>query len=97
MLLGDLDVDVLDSGLNDFSNTYNLFNLVKESTCFKSPYNPSCIDLFLTNCPWSFQNTVTTETGKSDFHKTVFMVLKVFYKKQKPKIIQYRSYKNFDN
>ena len=23
--------------------------------------------------------------------------MKVFYKKQKPKIIQYRSYKNFDN
>ena len=24
-------------------------------------------------------------------------VMKVFYKKQKPKIIQYTSYKNFDN
>ena len=23
--------------------------------------------------------------------------MKVFYKKQKPKLIQYRSYKNFDN
>ena len=33
----------------------------------------------------------------SDFHKIVNTVLKVFYKKQKPKIIQYRSYKNFDN
>ena len=32
-----------------------------------------------------------------DFHKIVNTVLKVFYKKQKPKIIQYRSYKNFDN
>ena len=27
----------------------------------------------------------------------VITVMKVFYKKQKPKIIQYRSYKNFDN
>ena len=27
----------------------------------------------------------------------VITVLKVFYKKQKPKIFQYRSYKNFDN
>ena len=25
------------------------------------------------------------------------MVLKVFYEKQKPNIVQYRSYKNFDN
>ena len=27
----------------------------------------------------------------------VITVMKVFYKKQKPKIIQYRSYKNFYN
>ena len=27
----------------------------------------------------------------------VITIIKVFYKKQKPKIIQYRSYKNFDN
>ena len=33
----------------------------------------------------------------SDFRKIVIMVMKIFYKKQKPKIIQYRSYKNFDN
>ena len=25
------------------------------------------------------------------------MVMKVFYKKQKPNIIKYRSYRNFDN
>ena len=27
----------------------------------------------------------------------VITILKVFFKKQKPKIIRYRSYKNFDN
>ena len=27
----------------------------------------------------------------------VITILKVFYKNQKPKIIQYRSYKNFNN
>ena len=40
--------------------------------------------------------TLTIETGISDFHKMVIMVMKVFYKNEKPKIIQYRSYKNFD-
>ena len=97
MLLGDVNVESSYPVLNDFCNVYNLFSLVKEPTCFKNPYNPSCIDLFLTNRPRSFQNTLTIETGISDFHKMVITVMKVFYKKQKPKIIQYRSYKNFDN
>ena len=97
MLLGDFNVESSDPVLNDFRNVYNFFSLVKEPTCFKNPDNPSCIDLFLTNRPRSFQNTFTIETGISDFHKMVITVMKVFYKKQKPKIIQYRSYKNFDN
>ena len=40
---------------------------------------------------------MTIETGLSDFHKLSLAVIKVFYKKQKPKIIKYRSYRNFDN
>ena len=37
------------------------------------------------------------ETGLSDFHQSSLMVMKVFYKKQKPNIIKYRSYRSFDN
>ena len=95
--MGDLNVDSSGPVLNDFCNVFNLFSLVNETTCLKNPCNPACIDLFLANCPRSVQNTVTIETGISDFHKMVITVLKVFYRKQKPKIIQYRSYKNFDN
>ena len=51
MLLGDLSVESSGLVFNDFCNVYRLFSLVKESTCFKNPYNPSCIDIFLTNCP----------------------------------------------
>ena len=40
---------------------------------------------------------VTLETGLSDFHKMTLTVTKVFYKKQKPTIITYRSYTNFSN
>ena len=97
MLLENLNVESSDPVLNDFCNVYNLFSLVKEPRCFKNPYNPSCIHLFLTNRQQSFQNTLTIETGISDFHKMAITVMKVFYKKQKPKIIQYTSYKNFDN
>ena len=97
MLLGDLNVESSDPVLKDFCNVCNLYSLVKEPTCYKSPYNASCTDLFFSNPPQSFRNTITTETGISDFHKMVITILKVFYKKQKPRIIQYRGYKNFAN
>ena len=35
----------------------------------KNYMNPSCIDLYLTNCPKSFESTLTIETGLSDFYK----------------------------
>ena len=81
MLLGDLNVESSDPVLNDFCNVYHLFSPVKEPTCFRNPDNPPCIDLFLTNRPRIFQNTLTIETGILDFHKTVITVMKVFYKK----------------
>ena len=69
VLVGDLIVESSDTVLNDFCNVYNLFSLTKEPTCFKNNrYNPSCIDLFVRNRPRIFQNTVTIETGISDFH-----------------------------
>ena len=40
---------------------------------------------------------MTIETGLSDFHKMTILVMKIFYKKQKPNIIRYRNYKNFNN
>ena len=36
------------------------------------------------------------ETGISDFHKMLITVLKIFYKKQKQKIIHYKNYKTFN-
>ena len=40
---------------------------------------------------------MTLETGLSDFNIMTLTVMKVFYKKQKPTIITYRSYKYFSN
>ena len=71
--------------------------LKKGALCFKNPKNPSCIDLFLTNTMRGFQETQVFETGLSDFHKLVVTVLKSTFPKSLPKMITYRSYKNFSN
>ena len=98
LFLGGFNSERSGSYLNEnyFFNVYNLRNIIKEPTCFMNPYNPWCIDLFLTNRPRCFQNTVAVERVISDFHKMVVTVLKVFYKKQKPKLIQYRKCDNFN-
>ena len=72
--------------------------MLKNQYVPKTPYPsidiyPSSIDIFLKHLPRSFQNTLTIETGISHFHKMVIMVMKVFCKNKKPKIIQYRSTK----
>ena len=59
--------------------------------------NPTFIDLILTNRPKCFQNSNVFETGLSDFHKLTFTVLKVYFQKQKPKVVKYRNDKKFDN
>ena len=69
---------------------------MKEKTCFKSSTNPSSIDLFLTNSPMCFQNTSTTTTGLSDFHKMVVTVMKMSFQKDPPKEVYYRDYKKFN-
>ena len=49
-----------------FYDIYNLKKLVKEPACYKNPDNPSCIDLFLTNRPRTFQCSTTIGTGIFD-------------------------------
>ena len=83
--------------MRDFCHVYNCQNIIKDKTCFKNPHNPSCVDLFITNRPKSFQNSTVIETGLSDFHKMSLTVMKVFYKKQRPKIVRYQNYCNFEN
>ena len=90
--------------INSIMNKFHFLNPL--STC-PTKWSNTLKELFECNQPFcgvgaekivhSFQNTVTIETGISDFHKKVITIIKVFYKKQTPKIIQYRSFKNFDN
>ena len=48
LIAGDFNAQVSDKKLDTFCSIWNLKRLGKESTCFKNPNNPSCIDLFLT-------------------------------------------------
>ena len=96
LLAGDFNTEETSEFLEDFLFEHHAKNLVKEATCFKSIDNPSCIDLFITNSPLSFQNTTTVTTGISDFHKLVVTVMKTSFPKSKPKTIYYRDYKKFD-
>ena len=97
ILIGDLNSEPCEQPLKDLCHVYNCQNIIKDKTCFKNPHNPSCIDLIITNRQKSFQNSMVIETGLSDFHKMSLTVMKVFYKKQSPNIIRYRSYRNFNN
>ena len=97
ILLGDFNVEPEEAKMTEFLNMYSLKNLVSQKTCFKNPENPSCIDLILTNCSRSFQNTGVFETWLPDFHKLTFKVLKQYYPKQRPKVVFYQKYKNFRN
>ena len=96
-LLGDFNSELSESCLNDFCDICNLKNLIKDPTCYKNHGNPSCIDIFLTNRPRTFQCTTTIAIfqGISDFHKLMVTVLKTFYKNKRPKIIHYRNYENY--
>ena len=97
IIIGDLNTDINQSCIKSFCESYTLPSLIKEPTCHKNPQNPPCIDLTLTNTPYSFQNSWAIETGLSDFHKMAVTVSKTTYQKLKPRITNYRDYKNFCN
>ena len=95
LLVGDFNIEVGESPIDDFLYEYGAKSLVKDYTCFKSICNPSCIDLFLTNSSNSFQCTKAISTGLSDFHKMVVTVFKTTFPKVKPKVLLYRNYSKF--
>ena len=68
LFLGDFNSEIHEMSMKQFCETYNLRNLIVEPTCFKSPLNPSSIDVILTNHARSFQNVGTVESGLSDHH-----------------------------
>ena len=95
--MGDFNAETNYVTMKNFCQIYGCKNIVKDPTCFENPINPTFIDLIITNRPKSFQESEVIKTGLSGFHKMSLTVRKMFYNKQKPKIIQYRKYKGFSN
>ena len=99
-------VSSLDKFIETFDNLLQIgdFNSTSEEEdmkefceiCVLSVQNPTSIDVILTNKSNSFYNSCSIETGLSDHHKMTITVLEPYYKKLKPSLISYRSYKNFD-
>ena len=97
IVLGDFNAKVDNNAISSSCDAFDLVNLIREPTCYKNPEKPSCIDLILTNKPHSFQNLGVIETGLSDFHRMTLTVAKITLQKLKPRIINYRDNKFFDN
>ena len=97
LILGDFNVGIEEANMQSFCEKYNLKSLIKQSTGYKNPDKPTCIDLILTNVPRMFQSTCVIETRMSDFHLMTVTVMRKTFKKLSPRIISYRSYKDFSN
>ena len=96
VIVGDFNVCVEEICMSGFCDTFGLKSLIKDATCYKTPENPSSIDLILTNNPRGFQNSCVIETGLSDFRTMVVTVMKTSFERLKPRAINYRDYKSFE-
>ena len=81
--------------MSDAKDVFNLTNLVKKPTCFKSQ-DGTLIDLVLTYRLRSFLKSQNFEIGLSDCHKIDVSILRASFKKLSRKIITYRDQKHFN-
>ena len=95
MILGYFNMEPKNPKSASFMNSFNLYNLIKSNTRFKG--SGSCIDLILTNRKYCFKHTSTFETGLSDHHHLIYLMLKTTFNKEESKQLIFRDYKNFDN
>ena len=93
IIIGDFNLTQDTTYMKEFIETNNLYNLIKQNTCFKG--KGSLLDLILTNKKNSFVNSSTLETGISDFHHMIFSVMKTHWEKEESKQKYYRNFKNF--
>ena len=96
LLLGHFNSEHFENAMIEFCKVHKLKNLVKGATFYKNHEKPSCIDLILTNRPRNFHGYYIIETGISYFHKVTVTVMKMYFKKQGPRVLHYRDYKRFN-
>ena len=95
--MGDINTEPTEKAIKSSCQIHNFKNLLDKPKCYKNPSNPSCVDLNIRNKPRSFQNSLMFETVLSNFHKMALKVLKSSFAKQKPRVLNYRNYKFFNN
>lgn len=83
IIVGDLNCNMLDpeNDLVSLNETFDLTNMVKQPTCFKS-VDGTIIDVSLTNRPKYMVKTQVIDIGLSDFHHLVVTVKKGFIPNQ---------------
>ena len=94
IVMGDFNAETSQSDMTNFMLNFNLYNLIKTPTCYKSSEG-KCIDLMLTTKKKSFQYSNTFETGISDHHHLIYTMFKTTFEKSPPQIVEYRTFKNF--
>ena len=97
MSLGDLNLEIKEASMKPFCENYNLKSLIKQPTFYKNPNKPTYIDLILTNVPRISESTCVIATRLSDFHLITVTVMRKTFKKIRPIVINYRSYRDFSN
>ena len=94
MLIGDLNTKSKNkSYYSGLCHTFDLTNLIKANTCFKSS-NQTSIDVILTNGPRSFQKSGAITTGLSDCHKMILTFFCSYFSGLPPKTITFRYFKS---
>ena len=95
LVMGDFNEEPDTPLLQDLFSKHNLYNHIKSKTCWKSQ-NGSCIDLILSNKRFSFKHAGVAETGVSDFHSLIYIMMKSTFTKNEPRKLRYRNYKKFN-
>ena len=97
IVMGDFHIDIKCKGvdsnnLSEFCDLFYLAKIVKPDTYF-TKIHTSLIDLILTNKLSSFDKTLVSETGLSDYHKMMTTFFKLHFSRLRPELITYRNYK----
>ena len=98
MLIGDLNLNTKSKNngyCSDLCDNFDLTNLIKANTCFKSS-NQTSIDVILTNQPRSFETSGVITIGLSDCHKMTLTFFRSYFSRLPPKTTTYRGFRYFE-
>ena len=79
IILGCFKMEAIDSLLNAFIKSHDLYNLIKSNTCFKR--SGSCIDQILTKRKFWIYSVLKTTFKKEDSKRLIYRDYKNFNKK----------------